>query len=225
MLDQSEEGVLWLHPIFTIESFILDTTPSECATPRCHVNVSPLGLCTTDFLDSLYSLGHNSIIFWKSQFSSLPFSLGSPLDSCYPVSPSGYPLRHSYSELHASLVSHGGLAQKDTDWWALKWELGREWFIELLLTTPTPAILQFRLQWFPSYYWIFATKIFPCYGGKLIHLCCIRVVALHGKKCHQCPLVVHHLSKGTDAADMSEHPVNLWRKEYRKWKGVAFLFG
>ena len=32
MLDHSEEGVWWLHPIFTIESFTLDATPSKCAT-------------------------------------------------------------------------------------------------------------------------------------------------------------------------------------------------
>ena len=32
MLEHPEEEVLWLHPIFTIESFTLDATPSKCAT-------------------------------------------------------------------------------------------------------------------------------------------------------------------------------------------------
>ena len=41
--------------------------------PRCHVYVSPLGLCTTGFLDFL---GHNRIIFWKSQFPFLPLFPG-----------------------------------------------------------------------------------------------------------------------------------------------------
>lgn len=64
----------------------------------------------------------------KVNFHPSPCSLGSPLDSCYPVSPSGSTLRNSYLELHASLVSHRGLGEEDTKKWVGKC------LIELLLT-------------------------------------------------------------------------------------------